>query len=517
MAIEGKDLWKAVGGLECSSCFLNLIDCKCPRTVAEAEFRGLDKGILRKEKVKDMKIFKEKITNLRVIAKSTPIHKYLVVLGLKELDNIVAVTGDGSNDAQALSTSDVGFAMGKTGADIAKEAADIIITDDNFSSIIRAIVWGRNIYDNIRKFIQFQLSVNFSACILVFITSIVSSETAISPIQMLWINLIIDSLGSLALSTQNPDERILKRKPYKKKEYLINSLIWKHILFQSLALIVISLVIFFNGHTFIVEQNTTRIEEGKILKKCFGYIPGEKDWDFNPYLTNPDSKDYFIISGMSTEWSSQKKRLPNMTSSECGDYYKASDLKEAFEIYVKAYGNTCHLSIVFNVFVLFTLLNQLNSRVIDDSFNILYEIQKNFYFLLIILVEFGLQIIIIEIAGLVFNSCSEGLTLKQWGISLIFCSSSIFVSIISKMIPLEKLIDKILEKYNVFLNRNKVFSQSELDQQYELEIDMRKYTSGLIMNSANNKIRKSQRGDGSNDVSFQMMQTLKKRGVEEFF
>ena len=94
------------------------------------------------------------------MARSQPLHKYALVLGLKSLKNVVAVTGDGTNDAPALSKSDVGFAM-FAGTDIAKEASDIVIIDNNFSSIVTAIIYGRNIYDNIRKFLQFQLSVNF--------------------------------------------------------------------------------------------------------------------------------------------------------------------------------------------------------------------------------------------------------------------------------------------------------------------------------------------------------------------
>ena len=133
------------------------------------------------------------------------IDKYALVLGLRELDNVVAVTGDGTNTS-ALSKADVGFAMGKTGTDVARDAADIIILDDNFNSIVHAIKWGRNIFDNIRKFLQFQLSVNFSAVLLVFVSSYIGSESPIFAIQMLWINLIMDSLGSLALSTEDPSD-----------------------------------------------------------------------------------------------------------------------------------------------------------------------------------------------------------------------------------------------------------------------------------------------------------------------
>ena len=132
------------------------------------------------------------------MARSQPMHKYALVLGLKTLGHVVAVTGDGTNDAPALSKSDVGIAM-FSGTDIAKEASDIVIIDNNFSSIITAIIYGRNIYDNIRKFLQFQLTVNFVACIIVFVCACIGNDTPLTPIQMLWVNLIMDSLGSLAL------------------------------------------------------------------------------------------------------------------------------------------------------------------------------------------------------------------------------------------------------------------------------------------------------------------------------
>ncbi len=102
-----------------------------------------------------MEEFKKIVRNLRVLARSRPEDKYLLVTGLKEQGNVVAVTGDGTNDAPALKKADVGFAMGLTGTDVAKHACDIIVMDDNFASIVKAVVWGRSIYDNIRKFLVF--------------------------------------------------------------------------------------------------------------------------------------------------------------------------------------------------------------------------------------------------------------------------------------------------------------------------------------------------------------------------
>lgn len=127
------------------------------------------------KKIVNMDIFGKISKDLKVLARATPEDKYILVSGLIEQGNVVAVTGDGTNDAPALKKADVGFAMGISGSDMAKDAADIILIDDNFSSIITAIKWGRNIYDCIRKFIQFQLTVNVVALFMSFLGAVVIS------------------------------------------------------------------------------------------------------------------------------------------------------------------------------------------------------------------------------------------------------------------------------------------------------------------------------------------------------
>jgi Ca2+-transporting ATPase len=124
------------------------------------------------------------LPKLQVLARSKPIDKHTLVSKLKSLGEVVAVTGDGTNDAPALKEADVGLAMGITGSDIAKRASDIIILDDNFASIVRSVMWGRNVYDCIKKFLQFQLTVNVCALFVAFVGSVVYGSSPLAPIQV---------------------------------------------------------------------------------------------------------------------------------------------------------------------------------------------------------------------------------------------------------------------------------------------------------------------------------------------
>ena len=490
-ALTGNTFYNSVGGLICEVCQEDTNLCKCPKTESEAkqlaEKNNEPQKKVKRDVIKNMENFKKVTKNLNVMARSQPIHKYALVLGLKTLKNVVAVTGDGTNDAPALSKSDVGFAM-FAGTDIAKEASDIVIIDNNFSSIVIAIIYGRNIYDNIRKFLQFQLSVNFCACILVFVCACIGNETPLTPIQMLWVNLIMDSLGSLALATEPPYEELLNRAPTRRNESMINGKMWKHIVMQSLIQIILLIIFYLIAPEFIKEDNLVRSAENKIIQFCYTKYPG-KDTDH-------------IIYGTEIKWVVGGK-LKNQYKHYCGSYSNRPTLAEAYLEYVKSNSATTHMCLIFNIFVFYTLFNQFNCRVIDDSLNIFIRINRSLLFPLICLLEMALQVIIIFVGNSPFHIVSSGLTGKQWGICIGFSAITFVVSIITKFIPVDRLIDNYLDKKareeeleEEKREENEDASQSRLNVE-KFDIASRKMTRHLSVRSN----KKSGKGSDSRGIS----------------
>ena len=478
-ALTGNTFYNAVGGLICEVCQEDTNICKCPKTFNEAKQLALKNNEepkkVKKDIIKNMENFKRLTKNLKVMARSQPLHKYALVLGLKSLKNVVAVTGDGTNDAPALSKSDVGFAM-FAGTDIAKEASDIVIIDNNFSSIVTAIIYGRNIYDNIRKFLQFQLSVNFCACILVFVCACIGNETPLTPIQMLWVNLIMDSLGSLALATEPPYEELLQREPTKRNESMINGRMWKHITLQSFIQIILLIIFYLIAPEFIKEDNLIRVAENRIIEFCYSKYPG-KDTDH-------------IIYGTEVKWTTSGK-LRNQVKQYCGSYATRPTLADAYLEYHNSNSATTHMCFIFNIFVFYTLFNQINCRVIDDSFNIFVRISKSLLFPLICFLEMGLQVAIIFLGKSPFHIVNDGFTGKQWGICIGFSAITFIVSIVAKLIPIHVLIDrylgkKMIEEEEEEEKLEELDDQSMFNLKYEkVEIGKRKMTRH--MSSRSNK------------------------------
>jgi len=209
-----------------------------------AEFRVLSEEDKRKV-----------LPRLRVLARSKPADKEALVTWYKETNephDIVAVTGDGANDALALKKADVGLAMGIQGTDVAKEASDIVIMDDNFASIEKTVMWGRSVYDNIRKFVQFQLTVNVTALTLCLICAFFENQgigRPLTAVQLLWVNLIMDTMAALALATETPTRELLNRHPFQKDSHIISQILWRFVFGHSAYQLTVLLVLIFAGES----------------------------------------------------------------------------------------------------------------------------------------------------------------------------------------------------------------------------------------------------------------------------
>jgi Ca2+ transporting ATPase len=343
LVMEGPEFLRRIEGIICANC-RDLSVCTCVKNeneLSKAENKGKK---IRKDTIKNQEEFDKIWKQLAVLARSRPEDKYALVIGLRERGNVVAVTGDGTNDAPALSKADVGFAMGISGTEVAKQAASILILDDNFSSIVQAVKWGRNIYDSIKKFLVFQLTVNIVAVITTFISAVILKEAILSTVQLLWINLIMDTLAALALATEPPSEELLNRKPYKKTDYIITPTMMKMILGQSVLQIAVLLIFVFLGEHFlfdIIGQRQLQIGQKTI-------VPGR------------------VLSGFDKSFYRQ------------------------FSV---------HYTYNFNVFVMLQFFNFFNARILDNSLNIFKGITKSNLLMLILVIIFVLQIIFLTFCG----------------------------------------------------------------------------------------------------------------------
>ncbi len=214
--------------------------------------RGEDAKVLtgtQLDELTDRQLVKE-VRDCRVFARVTPIHKVRIVKAYKSSGDVVAMTGDGINDAPALRAADIGCAMGKGGTDVAREASDMVLTDDNFSTIVVAVRRGRGIYDNIKKSVRFLLSCNIGEILTVFLASLIGLPSPILAIQLLWVNLITDSLPAIALSFESVESDVMRRKPLSPKKGMFDKSTALDLLCEGCLIGGLSLLAFSIGRTF---------------------------------------------------------------------------------------------------------------------------------------------------------------------------------------------------------------------------------------------------------------------------
>ena len=201
----------------------------------------------------------EALKRIRVIARSTPMIKMRVVKLLKGEGNVVAVTGDGINDAPAIKHADVGIAMGIAGTEVTKEASDIVLLDDSFTTIVKAVKWGRGIYENFKRFIQFQLTVNVSSVVVIIVSIVAGFKSPFTALELLWINIIMDGPPALTLGLEPMRENLFDRKPTKRNENIISKKMFARIMLNGVFISAVCLVQYFTDFLGAGKDGSTTV------------------------------------------------------------------------------------------------------------------------------------------------------------------------------------------------------------------------------------------------------------------
>ena len=395
------------------------------------------------------------LPNLQVMARSAPKDKYILVQTLKKMGEVVAVTGDGTNDAPALKESDVGLAMGIAGTEVAKEAADIVIMDDNFSSIVKSVLWGRSVFSNIRKFLQFQLTINLVALIVAFIAAVSTGQQPLNVLQLLWVNLIMDSLAALALATESPTPDLLEHKPNSRSEPLINGTMAKHIIIQSMYQCFWLFLIFYGLPPSGIDRYHVRskceyypVDQASLC--CSNFAAGQQDVTTSCLFSNSTVNNYYLDIGAlptttpmcsffgpnnCTLTGPSKLSFCGNSSTSCEAYSTAeSDWDDADRHYREAKADDQEVtnSVVFNSFIFMQVFNEINSRKIRDEYNLLEGFFHSYVFMAIISITVGLQIIIMFFLGGIFSVNRQ--TWEEWVVAIAIGAGSTVLSLLTRFI-----------------------------------------------------------------------------------
>ncbi|KAF8057240.1 ACA11 [Scenedesmus sp. PABB004] len=358
------------------------------------------------------------LPKLQVLARSSPEDKLTLVSLLKHHGEVVAVTGDGTNDAPALKESDVGLAMGIAGTEVAKEAADIVILDDNFSSIVKSVLWGRSVFASIRKFLQFQLTVNFVALVVSFVGALVGGRMPLNVLQLLWVNLIMDTMGALALATETPSPKLLNDKPAGRSEPLINGKMFKHIVAQGFYQLFWMFLFLYGLPAFLPARYA-------LTPACTLYArPGLCDSvaTAKAGLSPPDAAAACgavlgcglpcAALGSTCALGAPGTVAADPRAAMCGgagscpayDNYSALSSALGRELAHTHDADFLRLaSVLFNTFIFAQIFNLVNSRRINDEYNVFEGLATSRLFLAILGVIVLCQVLIMSFLGMFFK------------------------------------------------------------------------------------------------------------------
>jgi Ca2+-transporting ATPase len=376
----------------------------------DAAINTADSAILTSEafnKLSDDEV-KARLPSLRVLARARPLDKFRMVKLLQEQGEVVAVTGDGTNDAPALKKADVGLAMGIAGTEVSKEASKIVLLDDAFSTIVKAVQWGRSLYENIQRFIQFQLTINVSALTVFFLGALFFQvEAPFTVLQLLWINVIMDTFASIALCSEPPRAGVMRLPPKKRDENILTPAMKRTILITAGFFVVVML-----GLLVLMKGNPER-------PGLFGNKEGPWSAEVSGTRLSVPADELVKKKG---EWHVVQRREDDLGQPVISE----APAEVSFTV--------LQVTLFFSIYVFFQVWNQINCRSLTPETSGLYRIWQNPAFLMIAAAVAVGQILIVTFGGTIFKV--EPLSPVYWLWVIAFTSTVLIFAEIARRVRL---------------------------------------------------------------------------------